>query len=561
MGGQRAVAGTQHSGDLVVVGRHSADEQAARRAEPGAAGQLLPPVGTPWSFSSTPPHALPAATGPTVTARFEEDGQPLPDASTTWVSSPEATSARIHTGPAAADLTRRAGAEAVTVGRDIAFAPGRFDPHSGTGRRRIAHELAHVAQQAHHTGRPVVHRDGDKPVSTPSTLAGLPESDRKQLQVVSVLPIEAKASGQLKGAFEAASISSPADEVVADASVPTAVARGLKNLAGDWSSGKKPSLKPNQTVTLDLDLTPYKGGRGLYRFTWTKPAPAKKGGATQSRILIEHLGQTPAPAAAKSGAGGTSDQATKPAKDPIDTKITDARLDISGYSKKEEPVLREAIATVPASHLAIVEGLKFRRGSVHPEDPKVAGHYDEDKHTVVMFDVAFTDTQVAFGDSGTATSYAARQIVHEIGHAVDLAPLRAAEKKTSDARADLNAKAGEFSSKQEADAYKAAKKALATAEEEQKAALGRSGTRIKATKTKNDQGIDVTATSRVIGTAHKGVKFREAVKGDGKDVSKYAETDWQESYAEAYALYLTQPSLLKQIRPKTYDHLSQTLPK
>ena len=40
-----------------------------------------------------------------------------------------------------------ADARAFTVGRDIAFAAGEYQPHTPAGRHLIAHELAHVAQQ------------------------------------------------------------------------------------------------------------------------------------------------------------------------------------------------------------------------------------------------------------------------------------------------------------------------------------------------------------------------------------------------------------------------------
>ncbi len=54
---------------------------------------------------------------------------------------------RIHTGGAAAQATGRMRAEALTSGRDIAFAPGRYQPGSKAGDSLIAHELAHVVQQ------------------------------------------------------------------------------------------------------------------------------------------------------------------------------------------------------------------------------------------------------------------------------------------------------------------------------------------------------------------------------------------------------------------------------
>lgn len=59
----------------------------------------------------------------------------------------DADAVRIHDDPAAADLTSRLGANAVTVGRDVFFAAGRYAPDSAEGERILAHELAHVAQQ------------------------------------------------------------------------------------------------------------------------------------------------------------------------------------------------------------------------------------------------------------------------------------------------------------------------------------------------------------------------------------------------------------------------------
>lgn len=51
---------------------------------------------------------------------------------------------RVHEGEQiAGDL----GARAVTIGNSIHFAAGGYQPHSGSGREVIAHELTHVVQQ------------------------------------------------------------------------------------------------------------------------------------------------------------------------------------------------------------------------------------------------------------------------------------------------------------------------------------------------------------------------------------------------------------------------------
>ena len=54
---------------------------------------------------------------------------------------------RIHTGAAADDSARHIGARAFTLGRDVAFAHGEYQPASAGGRHLLAHELTHVVQQ------------------------------------------------------------------------------------------------------------------------------------------------------------------------------------------------------------------------------------------------------------------------------------------------------------------------------------------------------------------------------------------------------------------------------
>jgi hypothetical protein len=53
---------------------------------------------------------------------------------------------RIHTDAAGGELAQHVGAEAVTIGNRVAFAPGMFRPGTATGEHVLAHELAHVAQ-------------------------------------------------------------------------------------------------------------------------------------------------------------------------------------------------------------------------------------------------------------------------------------------------------------------------------------------------------------------------------------------------------------------------------
>lgn len=62
---------------------------------------------------------------------------------------------RVHTGKEAARLTNDLNARAFTVGQDVAFAPGAYQPGTPIGDALIAHELAHVLQQGASIGMPL----------------------------------------------------------------------------------------------------------------------------------------------------------------------------------------------------------------------------------------------------------------------------------------------------------------------------------------------------------------------------------------------------------------------
>jgi len=65
---------------------------------------------------------------------------------------------RVHTDSRAAATANSIQAKAFTVGSNIAFAAGRYAPHSHEGRHLLAHELTHVVQQS-----PVISRSCKKP--------------------------------------------------------------------------------------------------------------------------------------------------------------------------------------------------------------------------------------------------------------------------------------------------------------------------------------------------------------------------------------------------------------
>jgi hypothetical protein len=57
------------------------------------------------------------------------------------------SSVRIHTGAESQAAATSVGARAYTIGQDIHFGAGQYDPSSGAGQHLLAHEVAHTVQQ------------------------------------------------------------------------------------------------------------------------------------------------------------------------------------------------------------------------------------------------------------------------------------------------------------------------------------------------------------------------------------------------------------------------------
>ena len=82
--------------------------------------------------------------------RVRGAGQPLKDPIKEQMSAAlchDFREVRVHTGPEADELTHKLNARAFTIGSDILFAQGAYDPDTPEGRELIAHELIHVVQQ------------------------------------------------------------------------------------------------------------------------------------------------------------------------------------------------------------------------------------------------------------------------------------------------------------------------------------------------------------------------------------------------------------------------------
>jgi hypothetical protein len=91
-----------------------------------------------------------------VGAASSSSGSALPDTLMRKFESSLGTdlsSVRVHTGDSSAAANEAVGARAYTMGQDIHFAAGQYDPSSAGGQHLLAHEVAHTVQQSGMTQR------------------------------------------------------------------------------------------------------------------------------------------------------------------------------------------------------------------------------------------------------------------------------------------------------------------------------------------------------------------------------------------------------------------------
>jgi hypothetical protein len=97
--------------------------------------------------SSAPVNTVP----PVVHGVLTSSGQPL-DTETRAFMEPrfghDFSQVRVHTDAQAAESARTVNALAYTVGRDVVFGTGQYEPGTSEGKRLLAHELTHVVQQS-----------------------------------------------------------------------------------------------------------------------------------------------------------------------------------------------------------------------------------------------------------------------------------------------------------------------------------------------------------------------------------------------------------------------------
>lgn len=298
--------------------------------------------------------------------------------------------------------------------------------------------------------------------------------------------------------------------------IPSGLQHGLSNVAGQLIPQ---TLTLNSLITVALNLEPFGGDYAAYRFTYVERTRVneKKKKEKYNEVLIEKLGAI--------GVEGLPPQQ----KTAATKKFNDHGFKRgSGWKDAEFENLLLAVAQISDSLLTPVDGITFRRDAADANDPSAGGDYDPDTHEITLYDRAFGSALTRFGMPGSGVSSdTVRSVIHEIGHAIDLLPLRQAW-----------------------DAYQAG-----GGEQDLLAARSASGQRYIKPKT----GPFTTEEGT---TKADSIDFRKAaLKDSSTRLTQYSNTEWQEYFAESFSIYIADPTLLKRLRPNVYAYFETNYPK
>jgi hypothetical protein len=204
---------------------------------------------------------------------------------------------RVHTDHRAAASVRAVGAQAYTLGNDIAFESGQYAPETLGGVHRLAHELVHVVQQDRMGG----HEEEPPRIGEPDSA-----SEREAGHAADVVTIGGSPRRLTAPSHQGAVIQRDLGDVLGGGAlgglaglaigglfggIPALIGLGiglvggliagaifgsgpkLKSLGGEWSTDKYDTIKNgNAEVGVDIDL----------RFSPQPPTNATKIGLTQT---------------------------------------------------------------------------------------------------------------------------------------------------------------------------------------------------------------------------------------------------------------------------------------
>ncbi len=474
-----------------------------------------------WGGQSAPPAVHEALSG---------SGQPLDGGARSFMENRFGTDfsqVRVHTQGQAAASAGQINARAYTSGSHIVFGAGEYQPSTDGGKRLLAHELAHTVQQG--AVKAVLQRQQAPPPAI-SDLSSIPAVERREVQFSTVAVPDALTAllneifaTNPRAAGGATTSFSPPGTVHFGANIPATpsatdydVRRGLSSVAG-WLSSHSNILPQNHTISVLLDLTTFGGANAIYRFT---RFDLGTGTAATDEVLIEQAGTAPS-------AAPTVTLPTAPAPEPTTFQVGGQTFNLgTGWSQTDFNLLAQALGMLNTAMLTQAAGLTFQRAGTVSGDPE-AGHYNDSNNSITIRDNAFRTNHARYGSSEEAV----RIILHEVAHALDRAILNRAwqQYQSTGSAARLNVRS-----------------------------LSGLTYRLDAA-TGNYETVEGTVTTA----------FRTAVQADraapgGRTmptgVATYGETNWEESFAEAYSYYMADRTTFTLLRPRTAAYFATQFP-
>ena len=307
----------------------------------------------------------------------------------------------------------------------------------------------------------------------------------------------------------------PVDQVIFGPEVPKAIRLALRHLAVDLLD----KMSDNAVLNVPIDLSAHKGVNGVYRFARITPKGTPTAGK-KKRLIVEIVRGTP-----------PVDPKSVNVKDSS-SRITKAGLKFgAGFGSDDErrPLLA-ALNRVSDTILAAAAGVTFVRSGEAKGPTGEPGHYEPTTRSITLYQTA-DQTSGASPDAG-GSSFFAWAVTHELGHAIDYAKLAAAIAKRDEVARQL--KAATDARKPQADLDK-----------------------LKA---------DLETAKTAVDAAHTGsdaLKGGNLAQGDAfkilssQPVSPYGAKGKGEDFAESFALFVTDPDLLKSIRPDKYAYFQE----
>lgn len=229
-------------------------------------------------------------------------GQPIDAATRSFFESRlgrDLSDVRIHTDGAAAQSSQQISARAFTFGNHIAFAQGEYQPDSESGKRLLAHELAHVMQNDDMSAVNSVQRKIDPKYDKPDDLSDATTDPVKKkaalpaLQTLKLPAIKARHAEVYKKKASAKTLKRPKGYDRESPAFGTEQEKNWKdgiNLAGKYTEIGYKEGESNQTLTFyGAPNRPLTGTAGELLDKLKIPKWAPDGSWFETGMQIDHI--------------------------------------------------------------------------------------------------------------------------------------------------------------------------------------------------------------------------------------------------------------------------------